>query len=94
MIRRIFIIKYFNVHYNWPKKGFLEGSEFPDEYIMVGNHRDSWIHGAIDAGAGMITLIETARVFSEMKFRPKVCYYKFPEITIPGESWLCRIQPK
>ena len=28
--------------------GFIEGSEFPDEYILVGNHRDSWVHGAVD----------------------------------------------
>ena len=51
--------------------GFLRGEEFPDEYVMIGNHRDSWIHGTIDAGSGMTTIIEIARVFSEMNFRPK-----------------------
>ena len=51
--------------------GFIRGSEFPDEYVLIGNHRDSWVHGTIDAGSGMTTVIEIARVFKEMNLRPK-----------------------
>ena len=30
-----------------------------------------WIHGTIDAGSGMTTLIEISRLFKEMNIRPK-----------------------
>ena len=51
--------------------GYLRGSEFPDEYVLVGNHRDSWVHGSVDAGAGTGTVLEISRVFGEMEIRPK-----------------------
>ena len=51
--------------------GFIEGSEFPDEYILIGNHRDSWVHGTIDPSSGTTTLFELSEVFAEMKYRPK-----------------------
>ena len=51
--------------------GIIEGSEYPDEYVLIGNHRDSWIHGAIDAGAGMTTIFEISRLFKELKIKPK-----------------------
>ena len=43
--------------------GFLEGSEYPDEYVFVGNHRDSWIHGTLDPSSGTTTLFEVSEVF-------------------------------
>ena len=43
--------------------GFLEGSEYPDEYVFVGNHRDSWVHGTLDPSSGTTTLFEVSEVF-------------------------------
>ncbi|CAG5106093.1 Oidioi.mRNA.OKI2018_I69.chr1.g2679.t1.cds [Oikopleura dioica] len=51
--------------------GIIEGSEYPDEYVLIGNHRDSWVHGAIDAGAGMTSIFEISRLFKELNIRPK-----------------------
>lgn len=51
--------------------GYIKGDTYPDEYVLIGNHRDSWIHGTIDAGSGMTTVLEIARVFKEMNIRPK-----------------------
>ncbi|CBY22313.1 unnamed protein product [Oikopleura dioica] len=51
--------------------GIIEGSEYPDEYVLIGNHRDTWVHGAIDAGAGMTTIFEISRLFKELNIRPK-----------------------
>ena len=38
--------------------GVLVGSEEPDRYVMVGNHRDAWGFGAIDPSSGTAQLME------------------------------------
>ena len=40
---------------------FMRGSEFPDQWIMRGNHHDAWVHGAADPVSGMVALMEEAR---------------------------------
>ncbi|MBC02729.1 MAG: hypothetical protein CMJ34_05415 [Phycisphaerae bacterium] len=45
--------------------GVLPGSERPDEMVVVGCHHDAWGFGAADPLAGMIVLLETAKVFAE-----------------------------
>lgn len=40
----------------------LKGSEFPDQWIIRGNHHDAWVHGASDPVSGMVALLEEARV--------------------------------
>lgn len=52
----------------------LPGAEFPDEWIVRGNHHDAWVFGAEDPLSGMIPLLEEARVVGELAragFRPK-----------------------
>ena len=39
----------------------LEGSEFPDEWVIRGNHHDGWNHGAADPLSGMITMLAEAK---------------------------------
>ncbi len=39
----------------------LEGSEFPDEWVMRGNHRDGWAFGASDPTSGQVAMLEEAR---------------------------------
>ncbi len=39
----------------------LEGSEFPDQWVIRGNHHDAWVHGAADPVSGMVALMEEAR---------------------------------
>jgi len=46
--------------------GVMRGSEEPDRYVIVGNHRDAWGYGAIDPSSGTAALLETVRVFGEM----------------------------
>jgi N-acetylated-alpha-linked acidic dipeptidase len=41
--------------------GRIEGSEEPEKWIVVGNHRDAWSHGAVDPSSGTAALLETAR---------------------------------
>ena len=52
----------------------LEGSTYPDEWIMRGNHRDAWVFGAADPTSGAVALMEEARAIGELAkegWRPK-----------------------
>ncbi len=50
----------------------LEGSKFPDEYVIVGGHIDSWdgATGTTDNGTGVATTIETARLITAAGVKP------------------------
>jgi len=39
----------------------LEGSEFPDEWVIRGNHHDGWNHGAADPLSGLVTMLAEAK---------------------------------
>ncbi|HTM25071.1 MAG TPA: transferrin receptor-like dimerization domain-containing protein [Vicinamibacterales bacterium] len=52
----------------------IPGSEFPDEWIVHGNHHDAWVNGAADPTSGQVALMETARGLGELLktgWRPK-----------------------
>lgn len=53
--------------------GELQGSEFPDEYITVGGHLDSWdpAEGAQDDGAGCVQSIEVLRALKAIGYKPR-----------------------
>jgi N-acetylated-alpha-linked acidic dipeptidase len=39
----------------------INGSEFPDQWIIRGNHHDGWNHGAADPVSGLVALLAEAR---------------------------------
>ena len=52
----------------------LEGQEFPDEWVIHGNHHDAWVNGAADPISGMVALMEEARAIGLLAangWRPK-----------------------
>ena len=53
--------------------GEIKGTEFPNEFIVVGGHLDSWdlAQGAHDDGAGCVQSIEVLRLFKQMGYKPK-----------------------
>jgi N-acetylated-alpha-linked acidic dipeptidase len=44
----------------------IDGSTFPDEWVVYGNHHDAWVNGASDPTSGASALLETARGFAEL----------------------------
>ena len=44
----------------------IDGTVFPDQWIVHGNHHDAWNNGANDPTSGNVALIETARSFAEL----------------------------
>jgi carboxypeptidase Q len=53
--------------------GELRGSEFPDEYITIGGHLDSWdvAEGAHDDGTGCVHSIEVLRALKAVGYTPR-----------------------
>ncbi|XP_040010276.1 aminopeptidase NAALADL1 isoform X2 [Xiphias gladius] len=55
--------------------GVIRGSVEPDRYVIYGNHRDSWVHGAIDPSSGTSVMLELTRVLGvfvkQGKWRPR-----------------------
>ncbi len=53
--------------------GEITGSEFPNEYMVVGGHLDSWDlgDGSHDDGAGVVQSMEVLRIFKEIGYKPK-----------------------
>jgi N-acetylated-alpha-linked acidic dipeptidase len=46
--------------------GRITGAEFPDEWVIVGSHRDAWVFGAADSVSGHVSMMSVARAMSEM----------------------------
>ncbi|OFW22707.1 MAG: folate hydrolase [Acidobacteria bacterium RIFCSPLOWO2_02_FULL_65_29] len=44
----------------------LQGSTYPDEWVVRGNHHDAWVNGAQDPVSGMSAELEEARAMGEL----------------------------
>jgi len=53
--------------------GELKGSVYPDQYITIGGHLDSWDvgEGAHDDGAGIVQTIEVMRALKALGYQPR-----------------------
>ena len=51
----------------------IPGTEFPDEYVIVGGHIDSWdgATGTTDNGTGCATTLEAARILMKSGVKPR-----------------------
>ncbi len=52
----------------------MHGSEFPDEWIIRGNHHDAWVNGAADPVSGLVAMMGEARavgLLSKSGWKPK-----------------------
>jgi N-acetylated-alpha-linked acidic dipeptidase len=66
----------------WDTFGIVRGSEFPDEIVMIGGHRDAWGPGAADNVSGTVSVLEAARAISE-----QVKAGQRPKRTIVFATW-------
>jgi len=44
----------------------IPGSQFPDEWVLRGNHHDAWVNGAEDPISGQAAVLEEARSLGEL----------------------------
>lgn len=45
----------------WDVIGRIPGTEYPDAWVIAGNHRDAWVYGAVDPNSGTAAMLEAAR---------------------------------
>src|SRR5258705_10980704 len=50
----------------WNVISRIDGDEEKDRWVIMGNHRDAWVFGAVDPNSGTTAMLETARAFGAM----------------------------
>lgn len=53
---------------------FMKGSQFPDQWVIRGNHHDAWVYGAADPVSGLAALLEEAKAIGALAkkgYKPK-----------------------
>ncbi len=71
----------------------IRGAEFPDEWILLGNHHDAWEYGGVDPSSGTASMMELTRAFGGMLkegSRPRrtlvFCSWDGEEIGLTGST--------
>jgi N-acetylated-alpha-linked acidic dipeptidase len=71
----------------------IRGSEFPDEWVILGNHRDAWVFGGVDPSSGTASMMELTRALGLLKqqgVRPRrtlvVCSWDGEEVGLTGST--------
>lgn len=81
--------------------GIIPGTEFPDQYVIMGAHLDAYdvATGGVDNGSGVSPVMEAARLIMEAGGKPKrtilVCLWAGEEFGLLGSlSWVARNKNK
>ncbi len=71
----------------------IRGSESPDEWVLLGNHRDAWVFGGVDPSSGTASMMEVTRALGELKqrgLRPRrtiiACSWDGEEYALTGST--------
>jgi len=71
----------------------IRGSENPDEWVILGNHRDAWVFGGVDPSSGTASMLELTRDLGQLLqkgIRPKrtliFCSWDGEEYALTGST--------
>jgi N-acetylated-alpha-linked acidic dipeptidase len=71
----------------------IRGAEFPDEWVILGNHRDAWVFGGVDPSSGTASMLEMTRNLGQLLragIRPKrtlvFCSWDGEEYALTGST--------
>jgi N-acetylated-alpha-linked acidic dipeptidase len=74
-------------------EGRIRGAELPDEWIVMGNHRDAWVFGGVDPSSGTAALMELTRALGQLRkqgSRPRrtlvFCSWDGEEVGLTGST--------
>jgi N-acetylated-alpha-linked acidic dipeptidase len=74
-------------------EGRIRGAELPDEWIVLGNHRDAWVFGGVDPSSGTASMMEMTRALGQLAkegARPRrtivVCSWDGEEVGLTGST--------
>ena len=74
-------------------EGRIQGSDVPDQWIVLGNHRDAWVFGGVDPSSGTASMMEMTRAFGALLkqgVRPRrtlvFCSWDGEEVGLTGST--------
>lgn len=50
----------------WDVIGKIPGTQWPDDWVVAGNHRDAWVYGAVDPNSGTAAMLESVHGIGEL----------------------------
>ena len=71
---RLAVFSNWNMHTLYNVIAKIPGAEFPDEWVVRGNHHDAWVFGASDPLSGIVALLSEAKAIGALLktgWRPK-----------------------
>ena len=82
-----------NIEPYYVSEARIRGSESPDEWVILGNHRDAWVFGAVDPSSGTAAMLELTRSLGQLLkqgIRPKrtlvICSWDGEEYALTGST--------
>ena len=74
-------------------EGRIRGAQLPDEWIVLGNHRDAWVYGGVDPSSGTASMMELTRALGKLAkqgIRPRrtlvFCSWDGEEVGLTGST--------
>jgi len=74
-------------------EGRIRGAQLPDEWIVLGNHRDAWVFGGVDPSSGTASIMELTRALGKLAkagTRPRrtlvFCSWDGEEVGLTGST--------
>jgi N-acetylated-alpha-linked acidic dipeptidase len=74
-------------------EGRIRGAQLPDEWIVLGNHRDAWVFGGVDPSSGTASMMELTRALGKLAkqgVRPRrtivICSWDGEEVGLTGST--------
>lgn len=78
---------------NYVVEARIRGAELPDEWIVLGNHRDAWEFGGVDPSSGTASMLEMTRSLGallQQGARPRrtlvICSWDGEEVGLTGST--------
>src|SRR6204780_1476504 len=74
-------------------EGRIRGADLPDEWVVLGNHRDAWVFGGVDPSSGTASMMELTRALGQLAkegMRPRrtlvICSWDGEEVGLTGST--------
>src|SRR5260221_12579079 len=71
----------------------IRGNDLPDEWVLIGNHRDAWVDGGVDPVSGTAAMLELTRSLGQLKHdghrprrTPVVCSWDGEEYALTAST--------
>jgi len=74
-------------------EGRIRGADLPDEWVVLGNHRDAWVFGGVDPSSGTASMMELTRALGKLAkegMRPRrtlvICSWDGEKVGLTGST--------